>query len=87
MNNTRKIKEKDIFADLGMNVYSIDIDFKLNDGKGAWVVVLERNDCCLQSLSDMDEMSILLQKNGRSDELLLPDNVPKELTFQQQKIR
>jgi hypothetical protein len=82
MNNTRKIKEKDIFADLGMNVYSIDIDFKLNDGKGAWVVVLERNDCCLQSLSDMD-----VQKNGRSDELLLPDNVPNKLTFQQQKIR
>jgi hypothetical protein len=41
-----------IFPDLSL--CDIDIDFELNDGKGAWVVVLRKDGHSRQPLPDLD---------------------------------
>jgi len=37
------------------SVYDIDIDFELNNGKGAWVVILQRNDHYPQPHLDLNK--------------------------------
>lgn len=51
-NNLRE-EPTSIFPDLSL--CDIDIDFELNDGKGAWVVVLRKNDHSRLLLPDIDE--------------------------------
>ncbi len=42
-----------LFPDLSL--CDIDIDFELNEGKGAWVVVLRKDGRSPQPLADFDE--------------------------------
>ena len=50
--NNLSEKPTSIFPDLSL--CDIDIDFELNDGKGAWVVVLRKDDHSRQPLPDIE---------------------------------
>lgn len=37
------------------SLYDVDVDFELNDGKGAWVVVLRKHGNSRPALPDVDD--------------------------------
>ena len=55
MIDKKKLCKKNTSIDPDISVYDIDIDFELNNGKGAWVVILQRNDRYPHPLLDLDE--------------------------------
>lgn len=57
MNTKQKLCETNSI-DADFCIYDIDIDFELNNGKGAWVVVLQRKNHDLQTIQDIGQINM-----------------------------
>ena len=55
MINEKKACEENTLIDSNFSVFDIDINFDLNNGKGAWVVMLQRSPPYPLPLKDIDE--------------------------------